>query len=86
MLSSVELKTAVLDYGIPGVSPAHMLLLFLMMLSISMIPYLFLFLSLRQEKVRASTSLRASPGFTAKPFRKMIAWVHAHRHPQLLQH
>ena len=88
MFSIVELKATALEYGIPGVSPTHMLLLFLMMLSISMIPYLFLLRSLRDEEGRASTSLRASPilEFTTKPLRKMIAWVHAHRHPELLHH
>jgi len=38
-----------------------MLLLFLMMLSVSMIPYLFLYLSLRDEQSRASRSSTAKP-------------------------
>lgn len=80
MFSIVELKTTALDNGVPGVSPTHMLLLFLMMLAISMIPYLFLFLSLGNEKGGASKSLRVSP------FRKMSAWVHVHWHPELLHH
>lgn len=88
MFSIVELKTATLDYGIPGVSPARMLLIFVMMLSISMIPYLFLYLSLLDKRRGQSTSLRSSriPEFTTKPLRKMIAWVDAHRHPALLHH
>ena len=86
MFSIVELKTATLDYGIPGVSPARMLLIFVMMLSISMIPYLFLYLSLREEQGKASVSFRAPSEVTAKPFGKLIAWMHAHRHPQLLHH
>jgi len=77
---TVELKAAALDYGIPGISPTHMLLLFLMMLSVSMIPYLFLYLSLRDEQSRASRSS------TAKPFKSWTAWLHAHRHPELLHH
>jgi hypothetical protein len=88
VFSIVELKATALDYGIPGVSPTHLLLFFLMTLAIPMIPYLFLFLSLREEKVRTALSPGASPilEFTAKPFRKMSAWVHAHRHPELLHH
>ena len=88
MFSIVERKAAALDYGIPVVSPTQMLLVFLMMLAIPMIPCLFLYLSLRDEKVRASMLSGTSPilEFTAKPFRKMNAWVHAHRHPELLHH
>lgn len=86
MFSIVELKTATLDYGIPGISQAHMLLLFLMMISVSMIPYLFLFLSLRDKHAKASTSLKPSPILSMNPFTKMIAWVQVHRHPELLHH
>ncbi len=74
MLSIVEFKTTALDHGIPGITATHMLLLFLLMLAVSMIPYLFLFLSLLDQKSRPSTS------------RKMFAWVHWHRHPELLHH
>ena len=80
MFSIVELKATALDIGVPGISPTLMLLLFVMMLSISMIPYLFLFLSLRDKQSRA-----ARPS-TVKPFSKMTAWVQAHRHPELLHH
>jgi hypothetical protein len=78
VFSIVELKTTALDSGITGVSPTHMLLLFLMMLAISMIPYLFLYVSLRDKQGRAST--------TTKPFERMIGWLHVHRHPELLHH
>lgn len=80
MFSIVELKAKALNIGVPGISPTLMLLLFVMMLSISMIPYLFLFLSLRDKQSRA-----ARPS-TVKPFSKMTAWVQAHRHPELLHH
>lgn len=82
MLSIVELKTATLDYGIPGVSPIYMLLLFLMMLAIPMIPYLFLYLSLGGDKGSASPIVQ--PATNAR--RKIFAWVHPHRHPDLLHH
>ena len=82
MFSIVELKTATLDSGIPGISSTHMLLLYLMMFSVSMIPYLFLYLSLRDKSGKAPLSSEAS----TKPFRKMNAWMHAHRHPELLHH
>lgn len=75
MLALVELKTAVLDYGIPGISQMKMLLLFLMMLSVSLIPYFFLYLSLGDE-----------PGAPAKPLRVKPTRVKAHGHPALLHH
>lgn len=86
MFSIVELKTAALDYGIPGVSPAHMLLLFLVAYAIPMIPYLFLYLSLRDGKRGAS--LKASPVLesTEKPFGKITTLLHAHRHSEPLHH
>lgn len=80
MLSIVQLKTTALDVGIPGISQVHMLLIFGMMLAISMIPYFFLYLSLR-EQGRAPVSRKHSP-----IVEKITAWVHAHRHPQLLHH
>jgi hypothetical protein len=84
VFSIIELKTATLDYGIPGISPTHMLLVYLMMFAVSMIPYLFLFLSLRDKRGLGSISLSASP--TTKPFRKIFGWLQAHRHPELLHH
>jgi hypothetical protein len=82
--SIAELKVTALDHGIPGVSPTHMLLFVLLMFLVPMIPYLFLYLSLR-DKVGPSMS---SPmlEFITKPFGKMIGWVHTHRHPELLHH
>jgi hypothetical protein len=85
VFSIVEFRAAALDEGIPGVSPSHMLRLILMTFSVPMIPYLFLFLSLRDEEVRASISSLPLE-FATRPFRKMIAWVHARRHPKLLHH
>jgi hypothetical protein len=86
MFSIIELKATALDYGIPGISPTHLLLFFLLMFSVPMIPYLFLFISLRGKQARASMSLRVSRESTTKPWGRMIAWVHAHRHPELLHH
>lgn len=79
MFSIVELKTAILDYGTPGVSQALLLLLFLMMLAIPMIPYAFLYHAARDKHAGAAA---------IKPFpiRRMFAWVHLHRHPELLHH
>jgi hypothetical protein len=70
VLSIIELKTATLDYGIPGVSQTHMLAIFLLALAVPMIPFLFLYLSLLDKKSRVKT----------------IAWMHSHRHPQMLPH
>jgi hypothetical protein len=76
MFSLVELKTATLDYGIPDVSQALLLLLFLMMLGISMIPYYFLYVSLGDKKGKPST----------KHAGRFATWLHTHRHPHLLHH
>lgn len=81
MLAIIELKTATLDYGIPGVSPARMLLIFLMMFAIPMIPYFFLYLSLREKHAEAPVP-HERPGIVEK----MAAWIHAHRHPALHHH
>jgi len=54
---------------------------------VPLIPYLFLFLSLRDKQGRASMSSRLPIlEFTAKLVRKMITLVHAQRHPELLHH
>jgi hypothetical protein len=74
MFSLVELKTATLDYGITGFSPADVLVVFGMAIAISMIPYLFLYLSLGEKK--------AAP----KPESRLVSWFHAHWHPHLLHH
>lgn len=77
MFLSAELKSTILDRGIPGVSPNEMLVIFGMMLAISMIPYFFLYLSLRPKRSNESAP---------KPVSKVIGWLHPHRHPQLLHH
>jgi len=79
VLALVELKTATLDYGIAGVSPTRLLLTFGMMFAISMIPYFFLYLSLREKPAGAPE--RKHSAFAEK----MATWFHAHRHP-LLHH
>jgi hypothetical protein len=71
----LELKTATLDYGITGFSEATMLAIFLLALAVPMIPYLFLYRSLGDKKSR-----------TARAGSKLFAWMHPHRHPQLLHH
>ena len=74
----VELKTATLDYGTPGVSPTLLLLSFALMFAVGMMPYFFLYRSLLDKPVQAAKSVN--------PFRKMMAWTHSHRHPELLHH
>ena len=81
MLLIAELKTAPLDSGIPGISPMHMLLLLGLILAIPMIPYAFLYASLRETEGRARGSIKV----VRKPFTKVIAWFQ-HRHPELLHH
>ena len=78
MLSLVELKATALQQGIPGISPEHMLLLFMMILFIPMIPYAFLYVSLL-DKGRTSQQKVSFIG-------KTMAWVHAHRHHELVHH
>ncbi len=79
MFSIVELKTALLDSGIPGISPLHMMLLFLLLAAAPMIPYFFLYRSLRDEEGTAPKAAKTSHfhGFTAR-------WLHWHHHPQPL--
>ena len=84
MFSIVELKTRPLDSGTPGIPPVHALLLLLMLLAIPMIPYAFLYLSWRHKQGRASMMFQPSQAKAA--FGKMMAWLHMHRHPQLLHH
>jgi hypothetical protein len=62
-----------------------MLLFILLMFSVPMIPYLFLYLSLR-DKPGGPWMLSPMLEFITKPFGKMIGWVHTHRHPELLHH
>lgn len=76
MFSIVQLKTASLDAGIPGFSGSGTLLIFLMMFAITMIPYAFLYYSLRDK----------SKAPKVHGFEKMFGWLHLHRHPQLLHH
>jgi hypothetical protein len=71
----LELKTAALDYGIAGFSPAHLLAIFLLAFAVPMIPYLFLYLSLGDKKSR-----------TVRARSKLFAWTHPHHHPELLHH
>jgi len=78
MLLSAELKSTVLDRGIPGVSSTEMLVIFGMMLAISMIPYFFLFRSLRPKRSVTESAPKLSG--------RMMGWLHPHRHPQLLHH
>ena len=82
MFSIVELRTMTLDSGIPGVSPTLVLLLFALMFAISMIPYALLYVSLRDKKGVEAVRPSHVPRFA----RRMIAWVHVHRHPELLHH
>ncbi len=81
MFSIVELKTALLDSGIPGISPLHMMLLFLLIAAAPMIPYFFLYRSLRDEEGTAPKGVKTSHphGFTTR-------WLHWHHHPQPLHH
>lgn len=78
MLLSAELKTAALDYGIRGISPIEMVLVFGMMFAVSMIPYFLLYLSLRPR--------RTAEGLAAGSIGKMSRWLHPQRHPELLHH
>ncbi|MGD0131308.1 MAG: hypothetical protein ABSE57_04645 [Bryobacteraceae bacterium] len=75
MFAILELKTATLDYGITGISQATMLAIFLLAFVVPMVPYLFLYLSLRDKKTR-----------TVRAGSTLFAWMHPHRHPELLQH
>ena len=85
MFSLLELKTAVLDSGV-HISQMHTILLILFMVGLPMIPYLFLYPSFQDEEHRQAKVARASHLRETTLFGRMIAWINAHRHPQLLHH
>lgn len=80
MFALVELKTAALDIGIPGMSPLGAALAFLLMFGLPMIPYAIFYRSLREKR---STTPEAADH---RPFEKFMGWMHMHHHPQLLHH
>lgn len=79
MFLLVQLHSATLDYG-TRLSPLSALLLLIMIAWIPLIPYAFLYHSLRNEGQKVAKPLKPSP------VHKMMDWVHAHRHPQLVHH
>lgn len=76
MFAIVQLHSAGLDHGVSGISPIETLLLFLMMFGITMIPYFFLYLALRDRRKRTESQ--------TVPLRKLGAWMHVHWHPHLM--
>lgn len=78
MFLNVELHTATLDRGIPGVSPTEMLLIFAMMLLISMVPYFFLYVSLRPKRSAVASAKNS--------FSNVTGWLHNYRRHELLHH
>lgn len=92
MFSLIELKTAVLDAGTPGISPWHAVLLLMMVVVIPIIPYILLSHSLEEQEDREAL---VAPPSAPEPFVKMTArmhaWLHSHHwmhshHPHLLHH
>lgn len=83
MFAILQPETLRLDYGIVGFSAERMLLIFLLILAVPMIPYLFLYISLRKEEAKESLTAAPAP---PKPQRKFAAWLHGHKHPELLHH
>jgi hypothetical protein len=79
----VQLQTAPLDAGVPA-SQLHWVLIFLMLIALPMIPYLFLYLSLREKHIGAPKPATGSP--FRELARKIAASFHVHRHPQPLHH
>ena len=79
MFSLVELKTMGLDTL--GISQLRTILYFLLMFGIPMVPYFFLYHSLREVETTQPAPQRE--GFR---FRKLMDWMHIHRHPQPLHH
>jgi hypothetical protein len=81
MFSLLQLQTATLDKGIPGISLLDTALLFLLIFAVSMLPYALFYWSLR-EKAKAPEAAGAPHG----GFAKLTGWMHMHHHPQLLHH
>ena len=80
MISLLQLKSASLDYG-NGFSSLQTVLLLLLILGVPMIPYLFLYLGLRDKGAAVSKAGKA-PHF----FELATKWLHLRHHPQLLHH
>ena len=72
MFALIQLKTATLDIGVPGMPPLATALALLLMFGVPMIPYAMFYLSLREKTSTA-------------PFAKLIGWAHIH-HPQPVHH
>lgn len=81
MFSLVELNTATLDKGIPGITPVDTALLFLLMFGVAMFPYALFYLSLRQKPSAAP----GAAGLTHGPFARLTAWMHLH-HAEAMRH
>jgi hypothetical protein len=80
MFSLIQVNTATLDKGIPGITPLDTALLFLLLFAVPMFPYFLFYLSLREKKAPEPA------GVPHRPFAKLTGWMHMHRHPQLLHH
>jgi hypothetical protein len=80
MFSFVELKTAILDHGIPGITPLDTALLFLLLFGVPMFPYFLFYLSLREKKAPEAAAAHH------RPFARLADWMHMHRHPQPVHH
>jgi hypothetical protein len=79
----VQLQTAPLDAGVPA-SQMRWVLILLLMVVLPMIPYLLLYLSLREKNASASKPAKAS--LIREFARKIAASFHVHRHPEPLHH
>lgn len=78
MFLLLQLKEMRLDSGTLGISQVDALLLFILILGITMVPYSFLVRSLGERKDGG----RRSPSV----LHRALDWMHLHRHPELLHH
>lgn len=82
MFSLIQLKGAILDSGISGISPLDAALLFVLVFGVPLIPYAIFYLALLEKRPRTPEAAGAGHGLLAK----LTGWMHVHRHPQLLHH
>lgn len=78
MFLLLQLKQTSLDSGTLGISQVDALLLFILVLALTMVPYFFLYRSLGEHKGGEKTS----PSLV----HRALDWMHVHRHPALVHH
>jgi len=78
MLALIQLHSAMLDASAPALSPVQAYLLLLMITAIPLIPYILLHRTWEDAEEEGQPAEQHTHG--------LGAWLHFHRHPELLHH